>query len=141
MLRLEEPLIDWLKGVPGLLGVYSTADLGDFEKAGKPAPCVAVVYDGYAVVEARRTSRAVRIETRWLVILVVRHAARAAGAPARSPAAEDLIEELLQRLLAWTPPDGFTPLELATPPAPVFQAGASFYPLAVTTQSVIEPAR
>ncbi len=141
MLTLETPLVERLGEVPGLLGVYPMSDLEDIEKSGKPAPCVFVAYDGYQVVEAHRSRRAVRIETRWLVILAVKSAARTgSGAPARAAAAP-LAEALLKSLLGWTPPAKFTPLLLATPPAPVFLSGTLFYPLAITTQQVIESDR
>ncbi len=141
MLSLETPLVDRLREVPGLLGVYPMIDLEDVEKSVKPAPCVFVAYDGYQVVEANRSRRAVRIETRWLVILAVKSVARTgSGAPSRSLAAP-LAEALLKSLLGWTPPAKFTPIVLATPPAPVFLSGTLFYPLAITTQEVIEPDR
>lgn len=141
MLSLEAPLVERLREVPGLLGVHAMSDLEEIEKAGKPAPCVFVAYDGYSVVETQRHRRAARLESRWLVILAVKHAGRTgSGAPARSLAAP-LVEALLKYLLGWTPPEKFTPLLLATPPAPVFLSGALFYPLAVTTQCVIEPDR
>lgn len=141
MLSLEGPLAARLSEVPGLLGVHPMSDLEGIEQAGKPTPCVFLAFDGYQVIEQHRSRRAVRIETRWLVILAVKHAGRAgSGAPARSAAAP-LAEALLKSLLGWTPPAKYTPLLLATPPAPVFLAGALFYPLAVTTQQVIEPDR
>lgn len=141
MLSLETPLVERLSEVPGLLGVYPMSDLDDVEQAGKPAPCVFVVYDGYQVVEAHRSRRAVRLETRWLVILAVKHAGRThSGGPARAVAAL-LAEKLLKSLLGWTPPAKFTPISLASPPPPVFLSGTLFYPLAMTTQQVIEPDR
>lgn len=137
MLGLERPLIEELGKIPELLKVYGMADFDELEKAGKPMPCAFVIYDGYRVLESRRQRRAALVETRWLVVIAVKSAARtAAGGAARGQAAP-LAAGVLKRLLGWTPPDGYTPLTLETPPPPIFSAGALLFPLAVATQHVV----
>jgi len=137
MLGLEDPLIEAVATIPELLKVYGMAEFDDLEKAGKPMPCAFVIYDGYRVLESNRHRRSARVETRWLVVIAVKSAARtAAGGQARGKA-HPLTKAVLQLLLGWAPPDGYTPLTLETPPPPIFPAGALLFPLAVATQHVV----
>lgn len=137
MLELEEPLIAELEKIPELLKVYGMADFDDLTKAGKPMPCAFVIYDGYRVIEANRQRRQARVETRWLVVLAVKSAARTAAGGAARLAAAPLTKKLLRAPLDWVPPAGYTPLTLETPPPPIFEAGALLFPLAFATQHVV----
>ena len=137
MLELEQPLIAEIAKIPELVKVYGMADFEDLTKAGKPTPCAFVIYDGYRVIEAHRQRRQARVETRWLVVLAVKSAARAADGGAARLAAAPLLAKILRAPLDWTPPAGYTPLTLEPPPPPIFEAGSLLFPLAFATQHVV----
>lgn len=136
MLGLEPLLRDRLAAIPDLLGVYGLPELN--ATAGfKMTPCAFVVFDGYRVLESSPHKRSARLETRWLVVLSVRHASQTLdGAPARSRLAP-LVEAVLARLLGWRAGAEYTPLALADAPAPLFEAGALLFPLAFTAGQVV----
>jgi len=137
MLDLEQPMIEEMARIPELIKVYGMADFDDLVKAGKPMPCAFVVYDGYQVLEANRQRRSARVETRWLVVLAIKSAARAAAGEAARLAAAPLLSKILRAGMDWQPPTGYTPLTLETPPPPIFEAGALLFPLAFATQHVV----
>jgi hypothetical protein len=137
MLDLEQPMIEEMARIPELIKVYGMADFDDLVKAGKPMPCAFVVYDGYRVLEASRQRRSARVETRWLVVLAIKSAARAAAGEAARLAAAPLLSKILRSGMDWQPPTGYTQLTLETPPPPIFEAGALLFPLAFATQHVV----
>lgn len=82
--------------------------------------------------------KAAAVETRWLVVLSIKHGAKTAdGSPARSAMAP-LVQTVLGHLLGWSPAPGFTPLTLAPGPRPDFATGLLLFPLAFTTRQVVK---
>lgn len=138
MLTLEPLLTAHLDALPGFKGVHGLPDLMAVESASRPAPCLYVIADGYRVLETANRGHAAKIETRWLVVLSVKHSSKTAdGAPARAQAAT-LIQTVLGHLLGWQAAPAYTPLQLAGAPRPDFAAGALLYPLAFTTTQVVK---
>lgn len=136
MLSVEPMLIDRLSQVPGLRGVYGTADMLSVDQAAWPSPCIYVAFDGYRPVESSPQGKSARIEARWLVVLSVRQLAKAAdGRKARADVAP-LIDAVLAALMGWVPA-GHTPFVLSSAPGPEFAAGQLLFPLAFTTQQVV----
>jgi len=138
MLSLEPLLTARLEALPGFKGVDGLPELMDAGAASKPSPRIYVVFDGYSVLEAPRSGRAARIETRWLVVISVKHGAKTAdGAPARAAAAP-LVQAVLNHLLGWQASPEHGPLTLARGPRSDFATGQLLFPLAFTTVQVVK---
>lgn len=138
MLSLEPLLTARLEALPGFKGVDGLPDLMSAESASKPSPRLYVIFDGYRVLENATRGTAAKVQTRWLVVLSVKHGSKAAdGAPARAAAAP-LLKSVLGHLLGWTAGAGFSPLELAPGPRSDFAAGQLLFPLAFTTTHVVK---
>lgn len=137
MLSLEPLLRARLTEIPELLGVYGMAEMAAIEKSGKPTPCAFVVFDGYAVVETSHQNRAARIETRWLVVLAVKSAARPAEGDAARAALSPIANAVIHKLMGWCPAVQYKPLALDAAPAPIFAAGSLLFPLAFTSIHVV----
>lgn len=112
--------------VPGLK-VLSAPDLDGIQAASQPVPAVHVVFGGFARLEAEASLTEV-IET-WYTVAVVRNA-RAAhrGADTRVDAG-DILDAVFAALNGWQP-EGYRPLQPATPPAGGYDAGFGYFPLA-----------
>ena len=141
MLSLEPLLNERLRQIDGLLGVYGLPDLAQAESTGKRAPCVYLVFDGYRVLESSANQQLARLETRYLVIVSVKHVAKAAdGEPARSASAP-WVNAVLDQLLGWKPSRDFTPLALEAAPRIEYVAGHLLFPLAFSSVHVVQGAR
>lgn len=137
MLTLEPLLAARLLEIDGLKGVYGLPELAGSNGAGKPGPCVYLIFDGYKVLENSANGQSSRLESRWLVVLSIKHAGQAAdGAPARSAAAP-WVSALLGQLLGWRPSPEHSPLFLAGAPRADFRAGSLLLPLAFTCAHVV----
>lgn len=138
MLSLEPLLTDRLESLTGFKGVHGLPELMGAETASRPSPCLYLVFDGYRPLESTVRGKAARVETRWLVVISVKHGGKTQdGAPARSVAAP-LVQDVLGHLLGWQPAAGFTPLTLAPGPRPDFATGLLLFPLAFTTEQVVK---
>lgn len=138
MLSLEPLLTARLEALTGFKGVEGLPELVPAEMVSKPSPRLYVIFDGYRVLESDDRGQAARIETRWLVVVSVKHASKTAdGAPARAKAAP-LVLTVLGHLLGWQAGIGFGPLKLANGPRSDFAAGILLYPLAFTTVQVVK---
>lgn len=138
MLGIEPLLRDRLEEIPELLGVHGLPDLADAQQLGKPCPCAFVAFDGYRVLELSAQNRAARIETRWLVVLAVKSAARTADGAAARAAISPLANAVLSKLIGWCPAAQYKPLALDSAPAPIFEAGHLLFPLAFTSIHVVK---
>lgn len=138
MLSAEPLITDRLGELAGFKAVHGLPELVDAGSANRPSPCLYLVFDGYRPLESTGSGKAARIETRWLVVISVKHASKTAdGSPARSTAAP-LAQDVLGHLLGWSPGPGFGPLTLAPGPRPDFAAGLLLFPLAFTTVQVVK---
>jgi hypothetical protein len=138
MLSLEPLITARLESLTGFKGVHGLPDLMGAEMANRPSPCLYVIFDGYRPLESTVRGKAARVETRWMVVLSVKHGAKTAdGSPARSAMAP-LVQDVLGHLLGWQPAPGFTPLTLAPGPRPDFATGLLLFPLAFTTEQVVK---
>jgi hypothetical protein len=137
VLDLEPLLIDRLKTLPGILGVYGAAEMMVANQAAFPSPCLYVMFDGYKPVEGTHSNKTTRIEARWLVVLSVRQVQQAAAGTAARSEAAPLFDAVLSALMGWVPP-GYTPLALASAPGPEFSAGQLLFATAFTTSRVVK---
>ena len=138
MLSLEPLLTARLGSLTGFKAWHGLPELVPAEMANRPSPCGYVIFDGYRPLESTMRGKAARVETRWMVVLSVKHGAKTAdGAPARSAVAP-LAQAVLGHLLGWSPSSAYTPLELAPGPRPDFATGLLLFPLAFTTQQVVK---
>lgn len=138
MLSVEPLLTAHLEALPGFKGVHGLPELVSADLANRPAPCLYVVFDGYRPLESTARGKASKVETRWLVVLSVKHGGKSAdGAPARSVAAPQ-VHAVLGHLLGWQPAPGYEPFSLAPGPRPDFAAGLLLFPLAFTTVQVVK---
>jgi hypothetical protein len=138
MLSLEPLITARLEELPGFKGVHGLPELMAVEKASRPSPCLYLVFDGYRVQESTNRGKAARVETRWLVIVCVKHSNNTPdGAPARSVAAP-MVQAVLGHLLGWQPAPGSVPLSLVSGPRPDFKDGLLLFPLAFTTDQVVK---
>lgn len=140
MLTLEPLITARLEALPGFKGVHGLPELVAAEMANRPSPCLYLIFDGYRPIESTNRGKAAVVETRWLVVLSIKHSAKATdGAPARSATAP-LVQAVLGQLLGWQPAPGFSALTLAPGPRPDFAAGQLLFPLAFTTDQVVKAA-
>lgn len=138
MLSLEPLLMDHLDALDGFKGVHGLPELISADRATRPSPCLYVVYDGYRPLESTARGQAAKIETSWLVVVSVKHAAKSAeGGPARL-SASPLVKATLKHLMGWQATEGYTPLVLAPAPRPDFSDGILLFPLAFKTIQVIK---
>lgn len=138
MLSLEPLLTARLEELSGFKGVHGLPELVAAEMANRPSPCLYVIFDGYRPNESTMRGKAADVETRWLVVLSIKHGGNTAdGSPARGAAAP-LVKAVLGHLLGWTPSAGFGPLTLAPGPRPDFATGLLLFPLAFTTRQVVK---
>jgi hypothetical protein len=138
MLSLEPLLTARLEELTGFKGVHGLPELMAAEKASRPSPCLYLIFDGYRPLESTSRGKAARVQTRWLVVISVKHASNVAdGSPARSTMAP-LVKGVLGHLLGWQPAPGSVPLEIAPGPRPDFAAGCFLFPLAFTTDQVVK---
>ena len=138
MLSLEPLITARLETLTGFKGVHGLPELMSAETANRPSPCLYVIFDGYRPLESTTRGKAAQVETRWLVVISVKHGGKSAdGSPARSVAAP-LVQDVLGHLLGWQPATGFGPLTLAPGPRPDFATGLLLFPLAFTTTQVVK---
>lgn len=99
-------------------------------------PAVFVVLDGLSVLELAALGNRARLGLRWLVVVAVRSVADlGSGAQARALAGP-LADVVLGTLMGYTPPESAAPLALQTGPAPIYQEGVFYLPLAFEQQLV-----
>jgi hypothetical protein len=138
MLSLEPLLVARLEALTGFKGVHGLPELMSAETANRPSPCLYVIFDGYRPLDSTGRGKAAQVETRWLVVISVKHGAKTAdGAPARSVAAP-LVQAVLGHLLGWQPSAAYGPLTLAAGPRSDFATGLLLFPLAFTTTQVVK---
>lgn len=135
-LFLEAALIDRLREqVPAVRLVAGAASLPALSDKASPSPAAYVVYDGEKVVSTSHDGRREIVEQRWLIVLVVRHAAQDGGAALRESAGE-LLAALLAALSGFTPPPCTQAIERTSAPKPFYPPGAGWYPLAYLARFV-----
>lgn len=134
---IAEPLIaQRLRAVlPPEVHVMSAADLAQVAGSHQPAPAVHVLYGGYRVADSR-TGAFAGVEQRWLTVVVARNLADIEGGfHARQdagPLAAQVMDSLYRHRLrdAQGAPIGAAPLQLDEAPAPGFDDGHFYLPLA-----------
>lgn len=119
--------------VPG--GVSSLAELSMEAVAGRRFPALFVGSLGYRV-EDSSSPGAVRIASRWLVVLAVRQVADTKGGADARQAASDLAAEVMARLYRFQP-EGCQPMLPIEAPRPEYQAGVLLFPLAFEAFMII----
>jgi hypothetical protein len=116
--------------------VFSARDLADVEESRQITPALHVVLYSYRPLETRAGSA--RWEQVWLVVAVVKHAARTERALALIDEGAALVDEALAALSGWHPgPPAILPLTVIDGPRPGFSETHAYFPLAfaVTTYS------
>lgn len=133
-----EPLIRArLAALPGIAGVHGLADLDLQGVAGKRLPAVFVACDGYRVVDDKSPG-AVKIATRYLVVVAVRQVADVVGGTDARAAVSDLAAAVMAHLYRWQPAPSYQPMLPAAPARPEYSAGVLLMPLAFETTQLIE---
>ncbi|MCM2480202.1 phage tail terminator protein [Serpentinimonas maccroryi] len=137
MLAAEALITARLADLPGLAGgVHGLAELSREAVLGKRLPAIFVGTQGYRVLDDRSPG-AVRIASRWLVVLVVRHVGDLAGGSTARASASDLARAVMGRLYRWQPAPGLQPLEAKEAPAPQYREGLLLFPLAFDCAEII----
>jgi hypothetical protein len=134
--RLETPLKARLATIEGIKGVHGYAELPSAQGAGKPAPALYALWNGYRVIESQRDGSSARIAVRWLIVLHVVTARDTATGDAARQLASPLTNAVLTSLLGWKAPD-HQPLKLIPAPLPDFEAGSLWVPLAFEAETVV----
>lgn len=143
LLSLSALLVSRLKQkCPSVGGkVFSTADLAGVEEASQIAPALHVILWDYAPVEVLPGGDARWKET-WLVVAVVKNAARSDRAGAQIEAGEPVVAEVVAALSGWR---GMTesgkrvgegPLKLIPGPRPLCTATHAYFPIALSATVV-----
>lgn len=126
--------------VSSLAGVYAASDLSVEAITGKRLPAAFVAADGYRVLETSGQTTAVRIASRWLVLVVARNVALVREGAAARAAASDPARECLASLCGWSPGAGYQGLHPVTGPRPIYKDGILIYPLAFECAELIQQA-
>lgn len=131
-------MIDRLRELlPATVKVMSVADLAGVASNSQVTPAVHVIYGGFDVLESTSTKRGARVRQTWYAVPVVRNvASQIHGAGARD-AASPIIDDVLDALMGWKPNDSFQALEAVKPPAPLFNQGLGYFPLAFTSVTAV----
>lgn len=140
MLSLEPILTARLEEIAAIRGVHGLPEFADATAAGKMAPCLYLVFDGYGVLENSAGGDKANVETRWLVICAAKHAGRAASGGAARNEAALLLQAVLGKLLGWRPGAAYSPLKLAPAPRAASVPGTVFVPLAFTSRQIVSSA-
>lgn len=139
-LQIELLLVDRLQaavaGMSPAVHVLTAADLGNVAEASQPTPVLHVVYRPFRVLEARPDGRVYKLQHTWLVVVATRNVASTrSGSPARRDASR-LMALAGGAIAGFVPPGFLRPMTVATPPAPGFQAGFQYLPLAFTHETL-----
>lgn len=137
---IEAALIARLKAsVPEARAVYSADGLAGIEERSQTTPALHVILAKLAVIDGAIDGSAAQIAQTWYVVAVTRNAAQAAGkgpALARQNSGA-LVDAVAAALMGWRLPlPGCGPLRLTNPPAPVFNGGYGYFPLAFNVEVV-----
>lgn len=130
-LRTRLPAI----GSEGGVHILSAAELGAADGT-HPVPAAIVLYSDYSVAESDGHAKRVRIEQTWLVVVAVRQSGQIkSGAPAVAQAGQ-IVSAVIDALHGAVLPGATKPLALANAPAPSFEAGYYYLPLAFVTEII-----
>jgi hypothetical protein len=111
--------------------VFAARDLSDVEEALQITPALHVLLSRYRPLEVRAGN--VRWEQGWLVVAVVKHAARKDRALALIDEGATLVDEVLGALSGWHPGAPLiAPLAVTDGPQPGFSETHAYFPLAFT---------
>jgi hypothetical protein len=138
-LTLEGMILDRLRtAVPSIVRLLTVAELADLAEGALPVPAVHVIYGGYSPEFETGSGTLQQIQQTWLTAVSVRNVRHPrTGAGVRQDAGP-LIMTVLQSLSGWRPSEDFTALRLASAPDPVITQGYGYFPLAWTTQLLLE---
>lgn len=137
MLQSETLLRTRLASLTDFKGVYGLPELSGADLQAKASPAIYVIFDGYNVVETHPRGHSARVETRWLVVLVVKHYTQTHDGQSARLSAEPLVNQVLECLMGFHPPEWSKPLKLTRGPAPEFDSGLLMFPLAFTVEQLI----
>lgn len=128
--RLEEALGDEVR-------VLRAADLAEVKDRSQVAPAVHVIYGGYEPVSDVDGGSVQYLETRWIIVVVSKHARGSVEARSRI---DGWIDKVFTSLAGWRPGAAQRRMRLRTAPSPVYQTGLAFFPLAFTTRTTLRGA-
>lgn len=138
MLAAEAHIRARLAAIPGIAGgVHGMGELSLDGVAGKRLPALFLACDGYRVLDDKSPG-AVRIATRWLVVVAVRQVADVTGGTDARAAAADIAAAVMAHLYRWQPSPRYQPMMPAEAPRPEYSAGTLLLPLAFETSEIIE---
>ncbi|GHU38475.1 hypothetical protein AGMMS50256_37820 [Betaproteobacteria bacterium] len=145
LLSLSPCLVERLKlRCPSVNGkVFSTADLSGVQEAAQAAPALHVVLWDYAPVEVLPGRADIRWRETWLVVAVVKNAARKDRAGAQIEAGDPLVAEVLDALAGWRPEARIIQgaLKAIPGPRPVCTDTHAYFPLAFEANVVTRDQR
>lgn len=137
---IEAALIARLKvTVPDARAVYSADDLAGVEAQSQTTPALHVMFGKLAVIDGATDGSAAQIVQTWYVVAVTRNAVVGVGKAAARARQNSgaLADAVAAALMGWRPPvSGCGPLRLTNPPAPVFEGGYGYFPLAFNVEVV-----
>lgn len=121
-----------------VLDVRSIADAADVSEQTMKYRTVHVLYDGYRIVEARRDG-AIRMETRWLVILAIRNAKGHARKTGVRSDAGPILNRIIAKLSGWKPTQAHSQMQIANAQRPGYTPAFGYFPLGFTTTTTFYP--
>lgn len=142
-MAMEEPMLELLRSaVSDLLTVkvLSAADLDGVKAQAQHTPALHLLYRGFRPMESQVAAAGVRVrvEHTWLLIAVTKNVATVrSGKGARADAAPLLARGVLA-LAGVALPGATKRTELATAPAPVYDAGHLYLPAAFKVESLFQ---
>lgn len=116
--------------LPGEVKVLTAMDLAGVKELSQPAPAVHVLYRGYKPVE---THPIVVMSETWMTVVVVRNARSLKSGDDLRLNAAPLMNAVFAALNRWRPSPGYKALQISPAPAPTYENGYGYFPLAWST--------
>ena len=122
------------QALPAGVRVFKAAELSGISDKAQFTPAVHVIFGGYSPTQETAAGAIQEVETRWYIVVAVRHAR---GNAATHEDADPLLDTVFHTLGGWRPSRGMTPLKLADGPRPLYESGFAYYPLVFTTRQTL----
>lgn len=134
MARLAEQLADLSPKVH----VLAAADLASVTEATQVTPAVHLLYQRYAITEARSDGKAVRLDQTWLAVVATRNVRDLRSGAAGRADAGLIARRVASALMGFKPALSSKPIRLTNAPDAGSSTGYQYLPLAFVAELVID---
>lgn len=134
----ETPIIERLKEVMAVQGVFSQNDMATAKQNTIPDESIAVYYSDFSITDPDEETYDLLILQRWVIVPMVRNRqAILTGKPARDRAGE-LLLDVIKKMNGWRPSEEHGPLFFTAGPKREYLGGMAYAPAMFETMIRIE---